>query len=212
MREAALLKLHPFDRRAVVAMVMAILGSLSLPAASRTGKAADANSRRGRINSTIAIARDKLPESFEGLRTISVKVDTVDVMRTLGCICRSNHGEIRATPTRDAQLPFLDPVIFVCTSCRTSVTFFDSSRDGYDGRLNGGASYDQGSNPEASVCLNCGHIPTTLSCDLAYNIDFEEEEQSERLSEAQNYFDAISISATCATCSHRRHIGDWETA
>ena len=132
--------------------------------------------------------------------------------RTLGCACESPHGTIQASPTGDDQLSFLDPVTFTCAACGRSVVFFDSQRDGYDGRLNDGAAYEQGEASEPSTCQKCGNTSATLLCGLGYNIDFEEEGELDLLPEAQNYFDAIDINGRCGSCGETRHIGSWETA
>lgn len=166
---------------------------------------------KGKMNSTLERAKSVLPSNFKGLRAHRVDVEGVFVTRILGCNCGSESGSVKATAT-EGELPYLDPVWFDCSGCDGSIMFFDSSRDGYNGRLNGGASYGQGDQPEATLCPACGSQEALLACGVAYNIDFEKEDQLDLLREAQDYFDAIDVNASCAQCSEVRHIGAWELA
>jgi hypothetical protein len=161
-------------------------------------------------NSTLRRASANLPDNFAGLRTISTTADSISVSRELGCSCGSDTGTVIATS--DDASGYLDPVSFRCATCQQTTTFFDSQTDGYDGRLNGGSAYQQGRNPEPTTCSACGSVLAKLECGLAYNIDFEDDGQPELMDDAENYFDGIDISASCAECGERRHIGAWELA
>jgi hypothetical protein len=161
------------------------------------------------VNSTLEKAATRVPANFDGLRELSIQVDDIFVVREFGCRCGSHSGIVKATPCVEG-VPFLDPLEFECPDCGESVRFFDSSLHGYDGRLNGGASYEQGSNASALFCEKCGSETAVLQCGLVYNMDFEEDEEAELLTQAQEYFDSIDVNARCSQCSSVRHIGAWE--
>jgi hypothetical protein len=162
-------------------------------------------------NTTINKAATVIPANFEGLRELSIQVDDIFVLREFGCRCGSTFGVVKGTPDTE-ELPFLDPLDFQCCACDVSVRFFDSSIHGYDGRLNGGASYELGDNLSASSCHHCGSEAAVLQCGLAYNSDFEKNDESELFAQAQEYFDSIDVNARCNECGSVRHIGAWELA
>jgi Zn finger protein HypA/HybF involved in hydrogenase expression len=164
------------------------------------------------VNTTVENAAAVVPANFDGLRELSIQVDDIFIVRQLGCRCGSNSGVVKGTPTGTDELPFLDPLDFECSDCGESVRFFDSSKHGYDGRLNGGASYEQGNMLSASSCDKCGSEAAVLECGLAYNTDFEEDDEPELLAQAQEYFDSIDVNVRCTQCDSARHIGAWELA
>jgi hypothetical protein len=165
------------------------------------------------LNSTIAAARDRLPANFAGLRAILTTVEGIGVTHEFGCRCGGTTGIVRATPV-DGESDYLDPVSFECATCGHLAAFFDSSRDGYEGLLNGGACYEQGADPQIVACSLCGNAATALTCELLYNTDFadEDEGQLELLANAQNYFDCINIQVRCPSCNVARPVGQWELA
>ena len=163
------------------------------------------------MNSTIERARSALPTNFTGLRAVATKVEGNAVIHELGCICGGELGRVTATPV-GGELPNLDPVSFECAKCGNVVTFFDSSRDGYDGRLNDGACYEQGDRPAVVHCQGCGASSGKLACGLVYNIDFQEEGELESLAEVQDYFDFIEIALRCPSCGVTTYVGQWELA
>jgi rubredoxin len=163
------------------------------------------------LNSTLTAARDRLPANFAGLRAVATKVEGNAVIHELACECGGEEGQVKATPD-GGDLAYLDPVSFECAKCGNSVTFFDSSRDGYDGRLNDGACYHQGQQPNIVRCQDCGGSSGKLACGLVYNIDFEAEGELESLAEVQDYFDFIEIARRCPSCGVTTYVGQWELA
>lgn len=162
-------------------------------------------------NSTIERAAAALPANLDGLRELSIKVESVFIYRALACSC-GGDGTVLATPSGNDELPFLDPISFSCTACGKSTVFFDSQRDGYDGRLNGGACYEQGTAPQIIPCESCSGSAMALECGLAYNTDFEEEGDIELLDQAPDLFDSIDVNVRCKNCGSVQHVGAWELA
>jgi hypothetical protein len=156
-------------------------------------------------------ASANLPSNFDGLQAISVTVEDGYIARDLSCACGANWGAILATPS-EGELQYLDPLSFECGQCGRVTKFFDSQTDGYDGRLNDGACYEQGSEATATSCTNCNSTAAKLNCGLTYNIDFAEDDQPELVADAENYFDSIDVIAHCAKCGKERHVGTWEVS
>lgn len=161
-----------------------------------------------------ARAAERQPTNFEGLETKVVAVDEFVVTRSIACRCGSRAGRVLA----GEHLPecgWLDPLTWDCGICGRSHNFFDSSRDGYDGRLGHGTSSRQATELAYVSCPECGGQSLEVQCQLVHNIDASELDemlgpgQSDQLSD---YFDWLAVTAQCASCKRRFDIGDWELA
>ncbi|MFS0736412.1 hypothetical protein ABC347_05115 [Sphingomonas sp. 1P06PA] len=164
------------------------------------------------LSETARSAAESPPRNFNGLVAVSEGVQDVFVRWRLQCPCSSTFGRIVAGEVVDRE--HLDPVRFDCRQCGKSVTFFDSNRDGYDGLLNGGASYRQA---KSSVPVTCrqGHTDRFVCLvELSYNIDATEivEIVSEDGGSTSDYFDVINIHGKCLECGDLVQVGDWECA
>ena len=169
----------------------------------------------GRSGASPQAARgaERQPTNFDGLDTIVVEVDDIIVTRALACPCGSQTGRVRAGEQREDG-GRLDPLTFVCDACDEAVKFFDSARDGYDGRFGNGTSYHQASTEAEVGCPACGGRSLGVRCRLHYNIDASErdEQLGEQIHLLSDYFDALTVNAVCASCRRKFGIGDWELA
>src|SRR5687768_6817534 len=117
-----------------------------------------------------ARAAERQPSNFEGLDAAVVAVDDLAVTRSIACRCGSRTGRVLA----GEEWPeggWADPLTWVCNACQTSSTFFDSARDGYDGRFGHGSTYDQATAEAEIACPECGATSLRVQCELIYNID-----------------------------------------
>ncbi|MGZ2413088.1 hypothetical protein ACUXST_002530 [Sphingomonas sp. F9_3S_D5_B_2] len=93
--------------------------------------------------------------------------------------------------------------------------FFDSNRDGYDGRLGNGTSYQQAATLKEVECPDCAAKAHSVKCELIYNIDADELDDlahSDGGGHLANLFDALDVNAECAACKRTFHVGNWELA
>ena len=158
-------------------------------------------------------AAERQPDNFEGLQTTVVATKDISVTRSLACQCGSKTGRLLAGS--DAPNGHLDPLTWTCDSCAKSHVFFDSDRDGYDGRLGNGTSYDQATTMTAIECPECAGKSHNVQCELIYNIDADELDElaaSDGGGHLANLFDGLDVNAECASCHRLFHIGSWELA
>ncbi|WOI54397.1 hypothetical protein [Parvularcula sp. LCG005] len=91
------------------------------------------------------------------------------------------------------QTFFRPPHKLRCSSCGAEAALFDVRKDGYDGVLNGGASYESGTDGEEPIA---GQFKVTVA--VFFNVEFDE--LSELAAEANvsisNLFDCITIKGT----------------
>jgi hypothetical protein len=169
---------------------------------------------RTALSPATALAAERQPANFEGLDASVVAVDDLAVTRAIACPCGSQTGFVLA----GGEAPeggWLDPLTWICSSCGTSRLFFDSARDGYDGRFGHGTTYMQGSEQAGIACPECGGETLRVRCDLIYNID--PSELAEDLAPGNaghftDYFDWLNVTAECASCHQAFAVGDWELA
>jgi hypothetical protein len=158
-------------------------------------------------------AAERQPDNFDGLQATVVGTEEVSVIRSLTCQCGSETGRVLAGG--DAQNGYLDPLKWTCDSCATAHLFFDSDRDGYDGRLGNGTSYCQATTVAEIECPECASKSHRVRCELIYNIDADELDElaeSGEVGHLANLFDALDVNAECASCHRQFHIGSWELA
>ncbi|MBC7985611.1 MAG: hypothetical protein H7X93_02930 [Sphingomonadaceae bacterium] len=107
-----------------------------------------------------------------------------------------------------------DPVGLTCKGCGKEIVFFDSGRDGYDGRLGHGTTYFQSEERSSVACANGHSEPFSITAQTIYNIDLDEIEDivREHGGNPSDYFDAFGISALCQICGEDICVGDWECA
>lgn len=154
------------------------------------------------------------PANFEGLATRVTAVDDVTVTRALACQCGGRSGRLTAG-SGSPDMPWLDPLIWTCGACGACRDFFDSSRDGYDGRFGHGSAYEQGGERRRIACPSCRSDGLAVSCVLFYNVDASELEEDlgpERSKHLSDYFDALGVNARCESCKTEFEIGNWELA
>ena len=171
------------------------------------------NGRSG-MSTRTALAAQQQPANFEGLDTSVVAVDDLAVTRAIACRCGSQTGLV-LTGGEAPEGGWRDPLSWVCSSCGISRQFFDSARDGYDGRFGHGTTYDQGFEQAEIACPECGAETMRVRCDLIYNIDpaeLTEELESGNAGHFADYFDWLNVKAECASCNKEFQIGDWELA
>ena len=164
------------------------------------------------ISPQAAYAAKRQPTNFQGLKSVVVGVDDIFVTRSLLCECGSDTGRLIAGEFSEGM--WADPLTWVCSVCDTAHNFFDSSRDGYDGRHGHGSSYDQPEVQTEISCSGCGGKPMRVRCELIYNIDLSEfeEDLGENLHLISDYFDALGVNAECAGCRQKLDVGNWELA
>lgn len=93
--------------------------------------------------------------------------------------------------------------------------FFDSNRDGYDGCLGNGTSYDQANTMSEIECPECAGKYHRVQCELIYNIEANELDElavSDGGGHLANLFDGLDVNAERASCHRPFHIGSWELA
>lgn len=152
------------------------------------------------------------PEHWSGLSSSLVAVSGPFVRWRLACTCGSAHAGVGVGPIDEGS--FLDPLILVCSACGKETVFFDSSKHGYDGILNGGSCYRQAAVTSSLRCGN-GHSSTfTLDAEIGYNIDLGELEEivQEEGGRVSDYFDFVGFEAICTSCQEKVVLGDWECA
>jgi hypothetical protein len=143
-----------------------------------------------------------------------IAVDELAVTRSIACRCGGRTGRVLA----GEQLPgwgWYDPLTWVCGTCETPHNFFDSDRDGYDGRLGHGSSNQQATEVAAIGCPECGAQLLKVKCDLIHNIEASELDEilgPDKSDQLSDYFDWIDVKAECAACRCKFQIGDWELA
>ena len=158
-------------------------------------------------------AAKRQPDNFDGFKTTVVATDAVSVTRSLACECGSKTGQVLAGG--EAANGHLDPLTWACDSCAKSHVFFDSDRDGYDGRLGNGTSYEQATKVTEVVCPECAGKSHKVQCQLVYNIDADELDElldSDGGGHLSNLFDALDVNAECGSCHRSFQIGSWELA
>ena len=158
-------------------------------------------------------AAERQPDNFDGFQTTVVATEDVSVTRSLVCQCGSNTGRVLAGG--EAPNGHLDPLTWTCDNCAESHVFFDSDRDGYDGRLGNGTSYEQATTLAEIECPECAGKSHKVQCELIYNIDageLDELAESDGGGHLANLFDGLDVIAACALCQRRFHIGSWELA
>jgi Zn finger protein HypA/HybF involved in hydrogenase expression len=131
----------------------------------------------------------------------------------LACQCGANIGRLLAGG--NAPSDYLDPLTWTCDNCGNSRVFFDSDRDGYDGRLGNGTSYEQATTVAEIECPKCAAKSHKVECGLTYNIDADELDElaeSDGGGHLANLFDALYVSAECASCQRTFDVGNWELA
>ena len=159
-----------------------------------------------------ARAAERQPTNFDGLATEVVAVDELAVTRALACSCGGRTGRLIAGEPFEGM--WLDPLAFACESCGREVIFFDSDRDGYDGRLGHGTTHLQATSLAAIACPGCGGSSLKVRCELIHNIEASELDDmlGDRAHLLSDYFDALVVTAECASCGGDIHVGDWELA
>ena len=159
-----------------------------------------------------ARAAERPPTNFDGLETTVVAVDELAVVRVLACTCGGRTGRLLAGE-RDGE-GWLDPLGFACDSCGRTVNFFDSARDGYDGRFGHGTTHVQATQTAAIACPGCGGASLKVRCELIHNIDASEFDEllGKFAHLLSDYFDALVVEAECASCGGEIYVGDWELA
>ena len=159
-----------------------------------------------------ARAAERQPTNFDGLDTVVVAVDDLGVTRAIACTCGSPTGRVLAG--RQDNWGWPDPLNFACDACGTRTKFFDSARDGYDGRCGHGTTHQQGFDEVAVACPNCGTVSLRVQCVLTHNIDASELDDmlGERSHLLSDYFDWLDVDATCTACRQRFNVGSWELA
>lgn len=158
-------------------------------------------------------AAGRQPSNFEGLNTTVIAVDDLTVTRTLACQCGTKTGRVRAG--EDSENVRLDTLTWICDGCGKAHVFFDSDRDGYDGRFGNGTSYDQATNLAEIACPECSAKSHLVECQLIYNIDAAELDDAlgpDGSGQLSDYFDAIDVNAECASCQRTFNVGSWELA
>lgn len=158
-------------------------------------------------------AAERQPDNFEGMQTTVVATGDLSITRSLACQCGSNTARLLAGG--EAVNGYLDPLTWTCDGCSTAHVFFDSDRDGYDGRLGNGTSYDQATTLAEIECPECAAISHQVRCELVYNIDADELDElaeSDGGGHLANLFDGLDVIAECASCHRPFHIGSWELA
>jgi DNA-directed RNA polymerase subunit RPC12/RpoP len=158
-------------------------------------------------------ATERQPANFGGLDAIVVATNDVSVTRSLRCQCGSKIGRVLAGDK--AADGYLDPLTWICDGCRKSQVFFDSHRDGYDGRLGHGTSYDQATTVKEIECPECSAKLHKVQCQLIYNIDADELHGLAELyagGHLADLFDALDVNAECTSCHRPFHVGNWELA
>jgi hypothetical protein len=160
-----------------------------------------------------ARAAERQPTNFDGLVTAVVAVDALAVTRSLACPCGSRTGRLLAGERFEDAL-WLDPLSFACDACGKTVNFFDSDRDGYDGRLGHGTTHYQATETAAIACPGCGALSLKVRCHLIHNVDASELDEmlGDRSHLLSDYFDALVVEAECASCGGDIYVGDWELA
>ena len=158
------------------------------------------------------IASAQLPINFKGLWGEVEKIDGPFIHWKLRCKCGSTRGEILAGRLFEGQ--HRDPLMFCCSKCSKSVTFFDSARDGYDGLLNHGSSYRQHRQFVSTECTNGHQRDFLLSIALGYQLALGELEEivSKEGGHAADYFDMIAVRVVCSRDDNSVEIGIWECA
>jgi ribosomal protein S27E len=162
------------------------------------------------VSAAVQAGTSRLPRNFEGLRATLAEPFSYGVTYELGCACGAPFFRVEAGRADDGG--FVDPVAVHCDSCGLQATIFDSSSDGYDGRLNDGACYEQSYHRVPVSCVVCGETQSALLCLLAYNNDFNEEGDLELLARAPDLFDWIEISTKCSNGHAEQELGGWEMA
>lgn len=165
------------------------------------------------ITPQIERAAKRQPDNFDGLQTTVVATDQVSVTRSLVCECGSKTGRVLAGG--EAANGYLDPLTWTCDGCAKSHVFFDSDRDGYDGRLGNGTSYNQAATVTEIVCPECSGESHKVHCQLGYNIDADEVDElleADGGGHLSNLFDAFDVNAECGSCHRYFHVGNWELA
>ena len=161
-----------------------------------------------------ARAAERQPSNFAGLRTEVIAVDDLAVTRAIACECGGRTGRVLA----GELLPgwgWLDPLTWLCGACARAHDFFDSGRDGYDGRLGIPTQSQQATSRAEIGCPRCGAREFAIQCQLIYNIEAAELDEilgPDKAHLLSDYFDWLEVSATCAACHHRFSVGDWELA
>ena len=158
-------------------------------------------------------AAERQPDNFEGLQTTVLETEDVSVTRSLACQCGSKTGRVLAGA--EAPNGYSDPLTWTCDTCAKSHVFFDSDRDGYDGRLGNGTSYDQATTTAEIACPACAAKSHKVQCELIYNIEADELDElaeSDGGGHLANLFDGLDVNAECAACQRTFHIGSWELA
>ena len=159
-------------------------------------------------------ASERQPSNLAGLLTTLVEVKGETVAWQVACACGSRIGKILAGAGGD-DFPWLDPLDFKCIVCSSVVNFFDSERDGYNGRRCGGSSYDQDTTRRLVYCSNCRSPDFNLTVKLAYGIDFDDPDESlgeDEIPLASDFFDGLSVDAQCSKCQSIVKVGPWELA
>jgi DNA-directed RNA polymerase subunit RPC12/RpoP len=158
-------------------------------------------------------AAERQPDNFDGLQTTVVASEEVSVTRSLACQCGSETGRVLAGG--EAANGHLDPLTWTCDRCSKAHVFFDSDRDGYDGRLGNGTAYDQATVLAEIECPECAAKSHKVQCELIYNIDADELDELAESGGGEhlaNLFDGLSVNAECALCHRQFQIGSWELA
>ena len=159
-------------------------------------------------------AAEQQPANFQGLRTSVLSVDDISVTRLIVCRCGSSTGRLLAGQG-SPDFPHLDPLTWVCSACGESHNFFDSERDGHDGRFGHGSSYDQAAKQAEVGCPDCDVREMKVQCSLIYNIEASELDEAlgpESADQLPDYFDGLEVTAACASCRREFNIGSWELA
>ena len=161
-----------------------------------------------------ARAAERQPSNFEGLKTEVIAVDELAVTRAIACACGSRTGRVLAGE-QSPELGWLDPLTWICSACERSCNFFDSARDGYDGRFGHGTTYYQATRQEVLSCPECGAQTLEVLCALTYNNDAAELDEAlgpDKSEQLSDYFDWLDVNAKCGSCQCRFQIGSWELA
>jgi DNA-directed RNA polymerase subunit RPC12/RpoP len=164
------------------------------------------------ISPQATYAAERQPTNFEGLKSEVVQIDDIFVTRSLICGCGSDTGRLFGGKFSEGM--WGDPLTWVCTGCRTAHNFFDSARDGYDGRFGHGSCYEQAQETAEICCPSCGGKILRVRCGLAYNNDPSdfEEDLGENLHLISDYFDGLDVNAECTYCQRGFNVGTWELA
>jgi hypothetical protein len=166
---------------------------------------------------------DGIPSNFAGFVALETRVEGDTALHSMACKCGQTALVLSAGSTdnhpefKNRGVVWLDPLWLECSHCAARVNFFDSRRDGYDGRLNGGCASGQSADLRIVTCSGCSRHDGEIEVRVSYQNDIEEmdeifQEDAILSPIYADYFDWMSVFRKCPDCNDRALIGDWECA